>query len=507
MQLSNELHNRTILFVTSNDIEKDSLISALAAHGTAMQKKAIGMLSRLRVGVLAGFPVCLLSAERGSHGKASVGMLLPEVLQTLRPKLVVLSGFCYGNPAGGELHDVIVSNRVVSLVDFVAKDGLIKLRSQPVLSSSIGDEKLAQIVCAIANSFGQDLKKQQLSSKIVGGAVYSGEIFSDDEAFASELFRADPSAVGGDMEGQPVAAQANQRQIPWLFSKSPSDKGGGTTGTRNAQVVSARVAAIAACRLALEFIRTEGLTASTELLEHIGAAQPDPVIDLFDDVAVHELRGTKEYAEKIRQFVEKCSLDSTYDADFHSHLSAVLKEMAENSMKWGGSSRVQLRGDAVEIALDSDGQLFNPLSEFPTMKASGGGQRDLASFLECYGPSGTGLVEVSWRAEHGVQSLTFRLKAVKADLRMNYLCTLLLMPEDLRGYALSGVSFGDLSYCTDVYLDATRTNLSGSDGMLLSVLCTKIPKKVARILIRGVSSRVALDFKKHFAFDSRVEFV
>ena len=507
MQLSNELNNRTILFVTSNDIEKDSLISALAVHGTKMRKMTIGMLSRLRVGVLAGFPVCLLSAERGSHGKASVGMLLPEVLQTLRPNLVVLSGFCYGNPGSGELHDVIVSNRVVSLVDFIAKDGLINLRSQPVLNSSIGDEKLAQIVGAIANSFSQDVKKQKLSSKIVHGAIYSGEIFSDDETFASELFRADPTALGGDMEGQPVAAQANQREIPWLFSKSPSDKGGGTTGTRNAQVVSALVAAIAACRLALEFIRCESLTASIQLLEYIGAQQPNSVIDLFDDVAVHELHGTKEYAERIRQFVEKCSLDSNYDTEFRSHLSAVLKEMAENSIKWGGSSRVQLRGEEVEIALDSDGRLFNPLSELPKMKATGGGQRDLASFLERYGPTGTGMVEVSWRAEHGVQSLTFRLKAVNADLRMNYVCTLLLMPEDLRGYALRGVPFGDLSYCTDVYLDATRTNLSGSDGMLLSVLCTKIPKTVEHILIRGVSSRVALDFKKHFTFDLRVEFV
>ena len=81
------------------------------------------------------------------------------------------------------------------------------------------------------------------------------------------------------------------------------------------------------------------------------------------------------------------------------------------------------------------------------------------------------------------------------------------MPEDLRGYALSGVPFGDLSFCTDVYLDATRTNLSGSDGMLLSVLCSKIPKRVARILIRGVSPRIAIDFKEHFAFDSRVDFV
>lgn len=47
--------------------------------------------------------------------------------------------------------------------------------------------------------------------------------------------------------------------------------------------------------------------------------------------------------------------------------------MVENSVKWGKSSRVQLRGGAKEIALDSDGIIFNPLAEFPKMKASGGG--------------------------------------------------------------------------------------------------------------------------------------
>lgn len=507
MQLATELHNRAILFITSNDIEKDALVAELELRGTKMQRKAIAFLQRVRVGILGGFPICLLSAERGSHGQASVGMLLPEVLQTLRPRLVVLSGFCYGSPESGDLHDVIVSNKVVSLADFVAKDGVLKLRSQPVLTSSIDDGRLGQMVRSIEARFAQDVKARRLSSKLMSGTVYSGEIFSEDENFAAELFKADTSAVGGDMEGRPVAAQCNQKQIPWLYSKSPSDKGGGTAGTRNAQFLSAQVAAIASCHLALEFINAEGLAAPSDLLDRIGADHPDPVIDLLNDAPVLELRATRDYPDKIRQFVEKCSLDAAYDSDFRAHLSAVLKEMTENSMKWGSSSRVQLRGDALEIALDSDGRPFNPLVEFPKMNASGGGQRDLGSFLTLYGPTGAGLVDVSWCEDNGMQSLTFTLKAAKGDLRRNYSCTLLLMSEELRGYALYGVPFPDLSHCTDVYLDAAMTNMSGSDGMLLFNLCSKIPKTVRRILIRNVSARVAADFKQLFPFDSRVLFV
>ncbi|MEX2901262.1 hypothetical protein AB3967_08010, partial [Pseudomonas rhodesiae] len=195
MQLSLELRNHTILFVTSNDIERDALISALNICGVKMQRKAIGLLQRLRVGVLAGYPVCLLSAERGSHGKASVGMLLPEVLQTLCPRLVVLSGFCYGNSAVGDLHDVAISNKIVSLIDFVAKEGSLKLRSQPVLSSRIDDEQLSRIVGAVTPRFNQSVKALGISSKIVTGTVYSGEVFSEDESFASTLFGADCSGL------------------------------------------------------------------------------------------------------------------------------------------------------------------------------------------------------------------------------------------------------------------------------------------------------------------------
>ncbi|GAA0257825.1 MULTISPECIES: hypothetical protein [Pseudomonas] len=507
MQLSLELRNHTILFVTSNDIERDALISALNICGVKMQRKAIGLLQRLRVGVLAGYPVCLLSAERGSHGKASVGMLLPEVLQTLCPRLVVLSGFCYGNSAVGDLHDVAISNKIVSLIDFVAKEGSLKLRSQPVLSSRIDDEQLSRIVGAVTPRFNQSVKALGISSKIVTGTVYSGEVFSEDESFASTLFGADSSAVGGDMEGQPVAAQCNQREIPWIFAKSPSDKGGGTAGTKNAQVYSAKIAAIAACHLAQEFISTEGLSVSKVLSEYIGENGDDPMLDILDDASVHQLMGNRTYAEKIGGFVNKCSLGVSYDAGFRSHLIAVLKEMVENSVKWGQSSRIQLRGGAQEITLDSDGRVFNPLTEFQKMKVSGGGQRDLASFLSAYGPSGSGIVDVNWYAEDGSQSLVFRLKELSCELRQSYFCTLMLTAEDLRGYAFSYMPLGDLSNCREVWLDAKDLFLSGSDGMLLSNLCAKIPKSVERIYIRWINPRYAHEFKEHFAFDARVVFV
>lgn len=507
MQLSLELRNRTILFVTSNDIERNALTSELDTYGVKMQRKAIGLLQRLRVGVLAGYPVCLLSAERGSHGKSSVGMLLPEVLQTLCPRLVVLSGFCYGNPAVADLHDVAISNRIVSLVDFVAKEGELKMRSQPVFPSCIEDEQLSRIVRAITPKFNRSVKAIGLSSKIVTGTVYSGEVFSEDEAFASALFDADSSAIGGDMEGQPVAAQCNQRQIPWIFAKSPSDRGGGTSGTRNAQVYSAKIAAIAACHLAREFITAEGLSVSEELREHIGENGDDPTIELLDDAPVHQLRGNRSYAEKIGRFVEKCSLGASYDAGFRSHLIAVLKEIVENSVRWGLSSRVQLRGGAQEISLDSDGDIFNPLTELPKMKVSGGGQRDLVSFLNAYGPSGSGVVDVSWYAEGGSQSLVFAFKELPCEIRQSYFCTLMLTPEDLRGYALSYMPLADLSSCREVWLDAKNLYLSGSDGALLWALCAKIPKTVERIYIRWIDPRYIRDFKEHLAFDARIVFV
>lgn len=507
MQLSQELRNRVILFVTSNDIEKSAIISSLEERGAKMKRTAIGLLSRLRVGVLAEYPVCLLSAERGSHGKASVGMLLPDVLQALSPRLVVLCGFCYANPARVDLHDVVVSNRVTSLVDFIAKDGALALRSQPTLSSMINDEQLSKLIGSISRKFQDAISARGLSSKLVTGTVYSGEIFSEDEGFAETLFRADETAAGGDMEGQPVAAQCNQREIPWLFVKSPSDNGGGTGGTQNAQRFSATVAAIASRDLALEFVHASGLSVSKELLTAIGESSPNPALDLFDGVAIQELRGTKSHAGKIGEFVTKCSMVSPYDDNFRLHLTAVLKEIAENSVRHGKANRVQLRGGGSKIALDSDGSFFNPLAEFPKMKASGGGQRELASFLEIYGPQGKALVDITWHADASLQSLIFEFKRQSQDLSQNYFCTLLLTPEDVRNYAFEVVPLAELSSCREVWLDAKSLYMSTSDGMLLSMLCAKIPKTVEHIFIRGVPSRLLDDYREHFKFDARVAFV
>lgn len=506
MHLPNELRNSTILFVTSNSIEKSALVSALNDCGAKMQRRSIDGLRRLRTGVLAGYPVCLLSAERGSYGLESVGMLLPEVLHILRPQLVVLCGFCYSNPTVGDLHDVIVSNRIVSLVDFIAKEGTLALRSQPKLESTVTDGNLSALIESAFDGFTQDIKRQGLSSKLITGTVYSGEILSEDKNFSADLFKDDESAVGGDMEGHSVAAQCGQREIPWLFVKSPSDNGGGTKGTRNAQVYSAKVAAIASCNLVREFINAKALSVSNDLITAIGNSVLEPTLELLDESTVHELRGSRSYAEKIWEFVNKCSLGDVYDESFKLHLAAVLKEITENSIKHGRSSQVQLRGGALEIALDSDGVLFNPLDELPKMRASGGGQRELESFLNQYGPSGSSLIELSWQSARGTQSLTFKLASEPGDLRRNYFCTLLLTPEDMRDYALGFQSVVDLADCREIWLDVKYAHMSGSDGMLLYTLCEKIPKTVESIFVRGVPPRLVEDLKNHFRFAPRVIF-
>lgn len=507
MKLSLELHKRTILFVTSNDIEKEALVAELAAHGATMQRRPIGLLTRVRVGVLAGYPVCLLSAERGSHGPASVGMLLPEVLQALDPQLVILSGFCYGNPATENLHNVIVSNRIVSLVDFIAKEGALQIRSQPTLDSPISNEKLSALVGLITPSFAQKVKAKGLFSEIVTGTVYSGEIFSADEKFSSTLFEADSAAVAGDMEGQPVAANCCKRRTPWLFVKSPSDNGAGTQGTRNAQRFSAMLAAIASCRLAIEFARTEKLSAPQPLVSYLGSSGPEPLVDLVEGSVTHKLMANKPYAKEIAGFVDQCSIDVVYCSEFRSHLTAVLKEMVENSITWGKSTRVQLQGGSHEILLSSNGHMFNPLVEFPKMVVGGGGKRDLDTFLEAYGPTGSAIIEVDWHAEHGVQYLKFNFNRLTGHINQRYFCTLMLTPKDLLGYAFSHLPLVDLSSCKEVWLDANSLYLSGSDGPLMSALCQKIPKTVERIFIRNVNPRYMKAFKEFCSFDSRVIFI
>lgn len=502
-----EIIGNNILLITSNDLEKTALQEALREQSVNLSKTHQALSSRLKVGVLNGYPIMLLSAERGSFKADSVGVLLPEILLGLKPQLVILAGFSYGKRDSVNLHDVVVSREIVSLVDFKGTNEGIDFRSFPRLSSLVAPELVGSLIKETSASIASVLRKIGLKSELRVGPIVSGEILAEGEAFAERLFAKLPDILGGDMEGQSVATHCAKRNIPWLILKSPSDFGGGTGGTTNGQTYSAKMSAVTAIEFAKAYVPLKKLHCPQSLLSVLSAGVSSPFERLLMTDDKHAVRGTFKYASRIKKFISKLSLEQPYDQDFQDHLIGVIKEIAENAAKHEKSPGVDLRGDSDGVVIEYEGKPFNPIEEFAKMKVSGGGKGEFDSFTASYAADGP-IVNIDWSYVSGKNRVRIRFVGVTSDLRRNFFCSLSLDSDEMREYSLyTNPNFSELAECDTVWLNVEDTIMSLSDGMLLGMLIQKFPKTVNQIIVRGCPKRLIVPYTEKFKYDIRVQFL
>ena len=79
-------------------------------------------------------------------------------------------------------------------------------------------------------------------SKIIPGAILSGEKLIDNPNFKADLLRQFPNAKGGEMEGIGLGSAANSRKIPWILVKGICDWADGQKNDKN-QPLAATAAA------------------------------------------------------------------------------------------------------------------------------------------------------------------------------------------------------------------------------------------------------------------------
>ncbi|MFS2135600.1 hypothetical protein [Duganella sp. Dugasp56] len=493
-----EVAGNNILIITSNSVENDALVTQLRSKGVSLTKQP-QLSGRVKAGGLSGYPIFVLNAERGSLKPESVGALLPKLLLSIKPKLVVLVGFSYGRKGRVELHDVVITNEVVSLGDFEGTDSGIGFRTFPRLTSLLSGESFQAVFDKAKNDLKTDFKRLNLESKLIQGVSVSGEVFANGFQFTERLFANVTDAVAGDMEGHVVALNCRNLEIPWLVVKSPSDFGDGTAGTRNAQAHSASLSAMAAVHLIQAFLSENKLRSAEPLPEFLESAIPVP----YESIQV---QGSSKYPAYIRKFVASLALGDRYDKDFHDHLIGVLKEHAENAAKHAPGAEVCLRGDTNAIVLEYGGGVFNPLKEYPKMKSAGGGKRELTSFMSSYVESEK-IVSIDWTHEDAKNFLRVVFIEANANLRKNFSCSLTLTTEEMREYYLFGNrNLTEFSSCETLWIHVDDQVISDSDGMLLHNLVGKVPKTVQRIVVKGWPKRLIAEHTRMFSYDGRLEF-
>ena len=502
-----EIVGNNILIVTSNSTEKNELEMRLKERGVNLKKMYRSLSSRLKVGVLDGYPVVLLCADRGSFKDDSVGVLLPKVLPYLRPKLALLAGFSYGRRESIQLHDVAISREVVSLVDFKAGSQGLDFRSFPRIVSSIAQEELDTLIADMLAHLTTIFNKLGLKSKLHIGSALSGEVMAENEEFLTSLFAEFPGSLGGDMEGHPFAAHCSAQGCPWLIAKSPSDFGGGTIGTGNGQAYSAKVSAISTVEMASAYAKLKKLSCPESIVSALEASPGEPLECLVmpDETGIH---ANSDYPASIRKFVTMLALPQAYNRDFQDHLVGLVKEIAENATKHERSTTVYLRGSADQMIVEYDGQPFDIVEKFREMRVGGGGKGEFDSFNQLY-TSDNPIAKIEWEHSSGKNRVMFKFLYTGSDLRRNFFCSLYLNVDEIREYAYGfEPSFSELSGCETVWLNAENTLVSLSDWYLLLQLVRKIPKTVNAIKVHGCPGRLVAKFREHFSqFDPRLEFI
>ncbi|MFZ6644024.1 hypothetical protein ACO0LL_30190 [Undibacterium sp. TC4M20W] len=508
MSNATEIRGNNILIITSNSIEKNALETQLKEQNTSL-KSLPEFSNRVKTGVLNGYPIVILNAERGGFKPNSVGMLLPAVLQNFAPKLVLLTGFSYGCSGRVNLHDVIVTNELLSMTDMEGKDQGIVFRTLPRLVSSTTNEEVIKLINSVKTPFKDAIGTPNSKLQLQHGLIFSGEVFASGAQFSRQLFDSEQDAIAGDMEGHFVASQCVQQEIPWLIVKSPSDFGTGTVGTSNAQAFSASAAAKATICLIQEYVNQNSLTISDELSTFL----IDSIQTPYERVHVVP---SSQYAHQIRKFVTNLSLSSIYDDEFHDHLFGVLKEHAENAAKHAKADEVAFRADADGLIFEYGGSSFNPFEQYPLLAAAGGGKREFSAFVSKYG-STEGIVNVGWRYTENRNQLVFKFTKLNADLRKNFYCTMSLTTEEMRTYFFAmrntfsaapvGINFSQFEACETLWINVEGGAISDSDVMLLDNLLGMVPKTVPHIVVRGWPKRLIPHHKDMIRSGTRIEFL
>jgi nucleoside phosphorylase len=502
----NEITGNNILFVTSNSLEKYAVEAMLKERGVNLKRIYDSLSSRIKVGILDGYPVVLLCADRGGHKPDSVGVLLPKILPYLRPKLAILAGFSYGRRDSVNLHDVVVSRDVISLVDFKASNQGLNFRSFPQIGSPIQIDDLNDVVNNARPKIVEIVKELGLKLELRVGSMLSGEVMAEGEDFVGPLFANFSDSLSGDMEAQPFAAHCSGQNIPWLAVKSPSDYGGGTGGTINAQAYSAKMSAISSIEIGKNYVKKMKLVCPEDVLSALNAALVEPVKCLVMP-GENDILTNSEYASSIAKFVTMLALPQTYDKNFQDHLIGLIKEIAENAAKHERSSEVYLRGSADGVSVEYDGKPFNLIEKFAAMKSVGGGKGELDSFVQSY-CGDDALANIEWVYADGKNKVVFKFLKLGADLRRNFVCSMCLDVDEIRQYAYGlDVSFSELAQCDTVWLSTENTFVSLSDWFLLLQLARKIPKTVNYIKVRGCPDRLVAGFRERLQADPRIEFV
>ncbi|MFM0405017.1 hypothetical protein [Paraburkholderia aspalathi] len=408
-----------ILLLTSNSVERAAVNEILRNTCEA----DVGRDTRgCNIGFLGGRLAIHVTGDSGISKPLSIGRVAGNLLsdqQFPSPVLVLLVGFCWGNPKKAAQDAVILSSQVVSLNE---------IRETPD-----GPERVArywQSSVELTSSFIQSLEESLAPREItvLTGLIGSMETLYQHTESRDFLISRFPDILGAEMEAFGLLPS----NLPWLVVKAVSDFGDNDFHREQQRCAARRAAATILPLVTMpgddSFLEKRKAGAPQSLLEDIITGNVLKVD--VRELAANELNDLlndeigRPLLRKLGRYVSAIE----YDAEFPSLMCALILEIMQNAFKHGKANQATVTLHPTKITIDDDGGVFNPA----TLTGSNGGAHDWRAVQQRYLDNGAvQFTAKSFSKRPGNQYVLALSKAssVLRDARQN--CSMRVVPRTI----------------------------------------------------------------------------
>ena len=224
---NNELFN--LLIVTATETEKKELHQNLKP--LPEQDKIIKVSKDKQtyfLGTFGAYPAVHVACDdMGAVSRNGSITTTMHAISLWKPKAVLMVGIAFGiDKKKQKIGDVLVSERIVA---YEAQRVGIKIipRGKEGPASSV-------LVNRFKSTTDWEYKIGARTPKIISGLILSGEKLIDDQKFRDNLIEAEPTAIGGEMEGAGIYAACDGQVQHWILVKAICDFADGNKSSRKA---------------------------------------------------------------------------------------------------------------------------------------------------------------------------------------------------------------------------------------------------------------------------------
>lgn len=442
-----------ILLVTSNSVEKDAVNKVLAPK----TKIDLDLNDKgCYIGLVENNIVVHLSGTSGVTSHDSIGRLVIEFISRSefpKPKVVLMVGFCWGNPENTKSGQTIIANTVYSLNSTVVKEGKQQFKSL---------------------IFQSKFQRDFLESDCLNGAIASLETLIADVNFRDDIIEQYPTIFGGEMEGFSYIPTLISNEIDWLIVKTVSDFGGDDY-TREIQKEAALKSAIILPKLIKEIEHELDDYNSSKSLDHLKNILRGDVISIsrneFSSESLNDFLNDiigPVIESKLQEYFY--AIDETGDSTFVRCFCDLILEICQNSFRHGNSTEFKISFHSKTIILNDDGIDF----DISGIEGTRGGAKAWKNVHDIF------IQKEFVRYSHSKANVhKFHLEKVKdflTNLREN--CSVRIIPGTIGNIYSRNQILDFNENCTSVYL---KDNNNRMTSRRLSLV-----EEVRRILEKGI---------------------